>query len=570
MDSNKYFSQAPIAKQWKRSVFPISYRETSNYTTFNLGDLVPLYKPIQVLPHDSFIFDLGSLIRTISAFSTAIMDDIDFDAYAFFIPMRLVWDGTMQWFGQSDNAGVATENLIPRADIRYFNRFAGSSTQLSESTYQRNLASHLGIPFVSGTTNSNAKCDPVNILPIRSYIECWNWYFRDENLQNAIIISKGGNGDSSNADISTALSSSAGLVTVGGANGFGLQIPLLKACKKHDYFTSMLPYAEKTSNAITLPIQGVAPLSLGPNYSIVSYETSAGSFSSPRLDTIRVGQTTDPSFTAMTSGAFTAASSLNYTSNIYADLQNATATSIQLVREALALHRLLEIDSVGGTRYDEQIFAHFGSRPNALSFKPELLGEAHFKINVDQVLSHAGTDDESLGDVGAYSLTGNNTHLVSKSFAEPGYILILGVARQATHIYSQGLDPLWSMSKRFDHFYPEFSNFGLVPAYKREIMAGPVNTDVFGYKEYGSEHRYFTPMVTGLLNPNITNSLDYYTLADELPSNVALSSTFITEDDSNLKRALLLPNQDQFVARFGLQGKMVRVVPVHSIPKMVG
>lgn len=552
---SQFYDNAPVAKQWKRSIFPILPDRASNFTSFNLGELVPLIKPIKVLPHDTFVFDIGSLVRMSNPLIAPLMDSLDFDVYAFYVPERLVFDKTKEFYGQNDSAGPRrTEILQPRIPITSF-AYDGSAF-ISEADYKHTLAGHLGIPYCNNVSpmTTIGQNTFINILPIRGYFEIWNWYFRDQNIQDAFVISTGGSGDGilySNNIIQPS-SKTIGSMAV---KCHGACSPLLKACKKHDFFTSMTLYAEKTLTPLTLPLGVSAPVKAGG---------TSHNLSSASVVVFNNAQDITSTATDLDIGSTTST-----TTTLYADLSGATSASIKSLREILDLDHLLEIDEMAGTRYDEQIFAHFGARPLAESYKPQLLGEAHFKLNVDQVLAHAGSDTETLGETGAYSLTGNRSHLVSQSFSEPGYLYVLGVARQNVHIYSEGLDPMWSIQRRFDNYYPEFQDLGLMEYKKRTIKCTNTSSDddTFGFAEYGQEYRVFTPMVSGDLDPNVEGSLNYWTLADELGQDVSLSPSFIEETKENLTRALSDKNMRQFIGRFGLKGTMTRVVALHSVPK---
>lgn len=579
--AKNYFKNAPIAKTWRRSTYPIRPQELTNFTSFNLGDLVPLYKPIDILPHDTFVFDLGSLIQMPDPMVAPIMDGLKFSAYAFWVPKRLLWNDTKAFYGQSEQAGVNTnvEFMEPRVSVSMFSNklsTGGQHTRMTADEYRKTIAHHFGVPFVDKDLPSSAANAHsfVNILPFRAYYLIWNYYFRDQNLQNSYILNLSGRGDEfnfyggmSNKIITHTTDPNLSTESV----QFGFNGKLLKAAKKHDYFTSLLPYEEKTANPVLLPLQGEAIVQTSSTahdmrgIPVVWQDQEDGNSKKGVLRSKSNGTgviaediVDDSSFDSVAPA------------NLVANLRTATSTSIRTLQEAFALHHLYQIDAIGGTRYDEQIFAHFGTRPLAESFKPEELGEIHFDINVDQVVAHASSSGEELGQRGAYSITGNKNHLVTKSFTEPGYIILLGVARQTNHIYSQGLDPVFIKHRRFDYYYDAFKNIGLVPKSKREIMVQDTadDDDVFGFGEYGQEYRHFTPMVSGFLDPNLSGSLDYWTLADKLPANVSLSSEFIKEDPSNLARALSSGSTtDQFVARFGIKGKMTRVVPVYSIAK---
>ena len=134
---------------------------------------------------------------------------------------------------------------------------------------------------------------------------------------------------------------------------------LLKRGKRHDYFTSCLPWPQKGA-AVPLPLTGNAPVtgiySTGANATIGStwYDSSGVSHSTPygwNGTGIMVADAINSVGTSGTSG---------HKPGVFADLSAVTATTINQLRQAFQIQRMYERDARGGTRYTEIVRSHFG------------------------------------------------------------------------------------------------------------------------------------------------------------------------------------------------------------------
>ena len=259
--------------------------------------------------------------------------------------------------------------------------------------------------------------------------------------------------------------------------------------------------------------------------------------------------------------------------NLWADLSQASAATINELRQAFSIQRLFERDALGGTRYTEMIKAHFGvTSSDARLQRPEYLGGKRTPINISQVIQQSATDSTSpQGNTAAYSLTIDNHDDFTKSFEEHGIILGLAVVR-TDHTYQQGIDRKFSRKNRTDFYFPELSNIGEQYIKNKEIFAQGNSEDdeAFGYQEAWAEYRYSNNKVTGELNSDYRTPLDSWHYADDYSRLPTLSQAWEVETDKNVARTLAIQDQDQWIADFYFDQTWIRPMPIYSIPSLAG
>lgn len=537
------FSQIPRA-QISRSVFDRSHGWKS---TFDSGYLVPFLVD-EVLPGDSYKVKFNFLAR-LSTPIVPTMDNLFIDTFYFFVPYRLLWKHWEQFNGQQDYPGASTDYLVPQTSAPANGGFPVGS-----------LEDYFGLP-------TGVKGIKVNELAARAYALIWNEWFRDENLQNPINLS-------SYAQISTA----SGLDDVGlGDAGFTGSHKLLRRGKRHDYFTSALPWPQK-GPGVELPLNGNAPIyfdvdsaSASNDARVVSHAVGVGS-----------SRNTSANYRLVVEGevapAFVYAApdltSSNY--KLKADLSSVTAATINSLRQAFQLQKLYERDARGGTRYTEILRSHFGVvSPDSRLQRPEYLGGSESPVIINPVVQQSATGSTGAetpqGNLAAYGLATSTSakHGFTKSFVEHGIIIgLLNVRADLT--YQQGIPRMFSRRTRFDFYWPVLAHLGEQAILNKEIYAQGTSKDdeVFGYQERYAEYRYFPSMITGKLRSTDPQSLDVWHLSQKFDNLPTLSAQFIV-DNPPVSRILAVQNEPQFIIDSYIEMKCARPMPVYGVPGLV-
>lgn len=539
----------------KRSTF---YQKYGIKTSFNAGQLIPLDWQ-EVLPGDTFSVDMACVVR-MSTPVHPIMDDIWLDTYFFFVPARLCWNHWKEFMGENTTSAweQETEYEIPQITAPTGGWAKGS------------IMDYMGIP----TKVNNLS---VNHLPVRAYVNIWNEWFRDENLQDPAYIDLG--------DTTTAGSNGSTYVTDAIKGGMPLPVN-----KYQDYFTTALPQPQKGPD-ITLPIGDKAPVTIQGNGKSIILTDGRYNFGligkENNLKAVRptgynyVTEDLPHQYTTIPAGdTFITDNMLvgfhSQTTGLKgtADLSTATAANINSIKLAFQMQKALEKDARGGTRYVEMIKAHFGvTSPDARQQRPEYLGGTRMPINISQVVQTSSTDNTSpQGNTAAYSLTGYKGNGYTKSFTEHGFVLTL-VAVRTTHTYQQGIERKWSRLRRFDYYFPVFANIGEQAILNKEIYAqgNTEDTEAFGYQEPWAEYRYVPNRVSGAMRSNYAQTLDSWHLADDYDSLPILGSEWIQETKANIDRTLTVQssNEDQFFGDFYFINKATRPMPMYGIPGLV-
>lgn len=555
-NTQSHFAENPTSLDMSRSTFN---RPQSIKTSFNVGDIIPFYLD-EVLPGDTHTIKTSKVVR-LQTLLTPFMDNIYLDTYYFFVPMRLTWEHTKEFFGENTKSAwiPQTEYQIPQV------------TAPTNGWEVGTIADYMGIP--TGVPNIS-----VSALPFRAYALIVNDWFRDQNLTDPLNIpfddatTVGSNGTNYIEDI------------IKGGKPF-------KACKYFDYFTGALPSPQK-GPAVSIGLANNAVV--GNGYGLGLYDGTdlrslyaMGSNNQNLRNAGVLGSSVGSSNSQGngSNGKIIGVPTLNQLGE-HPEYSGLVATgsmaTINELRQAFQIQKFYEKCARGGTRYIELLKSMFGvTSPDARLQRPEYLGGNRVPIEVHSVVQNSQTSTTPQGTVTAMSVTVDNHDDFTHSFTEHGYIIGLCVARY-DHTYQQGIERMWSRKSKFDFYWPLFANLGEQAIKNKEIFAqgskvvnSSTNTafdeEVFGYQEAWAEYRYKPNRVSGEMRSQYAQSLDSWHLADDYESLPKLSDAWIREDSSNINRVIAVTDTlaNQLFGDIYVDNKTIRCMPVYSIPGLI-
>ena len=547
------FSQIPRA-----DIPRSSFNRSHGYkTTFDSGFLVPFYVD-EALPGDTFSCR-STLFARLATPIAPIMDNMFMETFYFAVPIRLIWENWQKFNGEQTNPGDSVDYLIPTITSPEGGWSVGS------------ISDYFGLP--TGVANLE-----VSALYHRAYNLIYNEWFRDENIQDSVNVPTG-DGPDSNADYQ-----------------------LLRRGKRHDYFTSCLPWPQK-GPGVEIALGGSADVSVFGNGSSLGLTDPANvtwldgltpkskinsdanlysaTYTSENFSNTIVGSTVS-SFISLPSGSkqnlnkpgsYLKLNSDPDKSGIVglADLSTATPVTINALRQAFQMQKLFERDARGGTRYTEIIRSHFGViSPDARLQRPEYLGGSSTRVMINPVPQTASTDTTSpQGNLAAFGLTTDNSGGFSKSFVE--HCVIIGLVNvRADLTYQQGINKMFSRQTRWEFYWPALAHLGEQAVLNKEIYAQGTAADdeVFGYQERYAEYRYYPSQITGKFRSSFAQSLDYWHLSQEFESLPTLSPEFI-QDNPPVDRIIAVPSEPQFLFDSYINLHCARPMPVYSVPGLI-
>ena len=515
------FAQVPRANI-PRSSFNRSHGVKT--TIPRAGKLYPIFVD-EALPGDTFNVRMTAFGRMATPIHP-IMDNMFMETFFFAVPIRLIWDNWVLFNGEQKNPGDSIDYTVPQ--------------MVDVIVREGDLGDYMGLPTETPSAIT------FNSLHHRAYNLIWNEWFRDQNLQTQIAVPTGDAGDSYNT-----------------------YFPRDRG-KRHDYFTSCLPWPQK-GDTVLLPlglradVKGIGLEQPTPTNNVTGNLVETGSTQS--------GVTLQPTSVEVrikSSGATTS----SHVPDVYADLSNATAATINEIRQAFQIQKMQERDARGGTRYTEIIRSHFGVvSPDQRLQRPEYLGGGSSMVNINPVAqtSETATDSNTpQGNLAAYGTVSAQGHGFTRSFTE--HCVLIGLVNfRADLTYQQGINRMFSRRTRYDYYWPALAHIGEQAVLNKEIYAtgdGQQDNQVFGYQERYAEYRFKPSQICGKFRGSVAQSLDTWHLSQYFTQLPQLNADFIS-DKPPVDRVIAVQEEPHFLLDAYFNMKCARPMPVYGVPGLV-
>lgn len=509
-------------------------------TSFNLGEIAPIFTSVLVQPGDTLSIGLRSFIKLGTSIVPAT-GNLCVDIFAFADDWQNEWEHTKEFWGEDTLTpfDINTEYTVPQIII-----------EAKDEVGTHDIIHHLQYPYMPADSTGKRNNLETTAMLYRSYCRIYNEYFRDQNYIEKIKISKGDE-DTKYSELPA--------------------IKLLKAARLHDYFSG-IPEAQK-GGAVNIPIGTEAPVGGKPNTALKLYNLESkenGTLQAGRIDSSNILRVTNQKGTWDNKPIAVAGPEQN--SGLIADLSNAVAATINALRMATSEQHIREMFAWYGSRFQNVIRTGWGV-DNAVSAAemriPEYLGGHRFWLNMDTVLATTEGTNQPLGDSAGYSTTTDEQFLFTKSFSTWQNIIILCVVRQQ-HVYSQGHQNQFQKKRKYDFYWKEFEGIGAQARKVSEIMVTGTDkdNDTWNFAPPWQEYRMEQSRATGLMAPNAPLNLSVYNYGDKYETVPNAGKKWIEETPEYLDRTLVIPSTttDQFIANFEFDIEKTSIVRNYVLP----
>ncbi|QCQ85062.1 major capsid protein [Blackfly microvirus SF02] len=505
-----------------RSTFNLSHEKR---VSGRIGKLHPILIT-ETMPNDSFRGSTEVLVK-LAPMIAPIYHRLNLYVHYFFVPNRLLWKDWETFItGGRLGEAVTSPPVPPQVNI--------GSVLLAGGDYfdVGTLADYLGVPIIPDADYSawNAASSTMDIMPFGAYYKCWYDYYRDRNYN----------------DDTSLLPFASGF--------FGLDTDLLQLrdrCWEHDYFTSAQLTTQRGAEVL-IPLQGTGTGTV--NYldiSQVKKSDGTAAAASKFLGTNTIGA---PQLAVgkLVAADNTEVGRIENIDDIDVDITNSDV-SVNDLRRALRLQEWLERNELAGSRYNESIYAHFGTKTSDGRLqRAEYLGGGKAVIQISEVMTTAYSEDGASqivppGNPAGRGSTYSDINRFSYTCEEHGFIVgILSV--MPTSAYMQGMPRMFQNRNTFlEYPWPTFAHLGEQEVFDSEIFVNPTSVPedratqpVFGYQSRYADWKYIPSSSHG----DFRTSLDFWHLTRKFSGQPVLDGDFVLYDEGLSNRIFNVSDVD--------------------------